>query len=124
MPDGEYSDRMAKALWATRKIHEAEGLAILPHPFWVQAFNNSAYNLALPFLEMLFKDGGFDAYEIIGEMRTNGYNLSVSSYVETEREVEGVDIIALNTEIKKTVAREQVLRGEIDKIIAELEVEQ
>lgn len=34
-----------------------------------------------------------------------------------------IDIVKLNEEIVQIVAREQVLRDEIDKIIAEIEVE-
>ena len=55
-------------------------------------------------------------------MKYNGYNLSVSSYVEAEDTREKIDIVKLNAEIKEIVAREQVLRDEIDKIIAEIEV--
>lgn len=51
-----------------------------------------------------------------------GYNLSVSTYVEKEDAKEEIDITALNAEIKRIVAREQALREEIDKIIAEIEV--
>ncbi|MDD2214561.1 MAG: N-6 DNA methylase, partial [Oscillospiraceae bacterium] len=50
------------------------------------------------------------------------YNLSVSTYVEQEDTREKVDIVALNKEIEEIVAREQVLREEIAKIIAEIEV--
>ena len=49
------------------------------------------------------------------------YNLSVSTYVEKEDIREKIDIKALNAELKKIVAREQILRDEIDKIIAEIE---
>lgn len=49
------------------------------------------------------------------------YNLSVSTYVEQEDTSEKINIIELNEEIKKIVAREQELREEIDKIIAEIE---
>ena len=58
------------------------------------------------------------AYE---EIREQEYNLSVSTYVEQEDTREVIDITALNAEIEKIVAREQVLREEIDKIIAEIE---
>jgi type I restriction enzyme M protein len=51
-----------------------------------------------------------------------GYNLSVSTYVEQEDTREKVDIVVLNAQIEKIVAREQVLRDEIAKIIAEIEV--
>ena len=56
--------------------------------------------------------------EIVG----NGYNLSVSTYVEAEDTREKIDIVKLNAEIEEIVAREQVLREEIAKIIAEIEV--
>ena len=46
---------------------------------------------------------------------------NVSTYVEQEDKREKIDIVKLNAEIKDIVAREQVLRDEIDKIIAEIE---
>jgi type I restriction enzyme M protein len=49
------------------------------------------------------------------------YNLSVSTYVEQEDKREIVDINILNAEIERIVAREDVLRQEIDAIIAEIE---
>ena len=49
------------------------------------------------------------------------YNLSVSTYVEQEDTREVIDIQKLNEEIKQIVAREQTLREEIDKIVAEIE---
>ena len=58
------------------------------------------------------------SYEEIAE---NDYNLSVSTYVEAEDTREKIDIVKLNAEIAEIVAREQILRDEIDKIIAELE---
>ena len=57
------------------------------------------------------------------EIAGNDYNLSVSTYVEAEDTREVIDIVKLNAEIREIVAREQVLRDEIDKIIAEIEVE-
>lgn len=55
------------------------------------------------------------------EVVENGYNLSVSTYVEAEDTREKIDIVKLNAEIKEIVAREQVLRDEIDKIIADID---
>ena len=57
------------------------------------------------------------------EIKDNDYNLSVSTYVEAEDTKEVIDIVALNKEIEEIVAREQVLRAEISKIIAEIEVQ-
>lgn len=56
------------------------------------------------------------------EVKEQNYNLSVSTYVEQEDTREKIDIVKLNSEIKDIVAREQLLRAEIDKIIAEIEV--
>ena len=51
----------------------------------------------------------------------NGYNLSVSSYVEKEDTKEKVDIVKLNAEIEEIVKKEDRLRKEIDAIIKDLE---
>ena len=51
----------------------------------------------------------------------NSYNLSVSSYVEAEDTTEAVDIVALNAEIARIVARQAELRTQIDAIVADLE---
>ena len=58
------------------------------------------------------------------EVAANEYNLSVSTYVEAEDTREKVNIVKLNAEIEAIVEREQVLRDEIAKIIAEIEVEE
>lgn len=50
------------------------------------------------------------------------YNLSVSNYVVPEDIREKIDIKKLNEDISEIVAREQELRDEIDRIIAEIEV--
>ena len=55
------------------------------------------------------------------EIKEQNYNLSISTYVEQIDTREKIDIVKLNAEIKEIVAREQVLRDEIDKIIAEIE---
>ena len=57
------------------------------------------------------------------EITENDYNLSVSTYVEQEDTREVIDISVLNAKISEIVAKEQVLREEIDKIIAEIEGE-
>ena len=55
------------------------------------------------------------------EIAQNEYNLSVSTYVQPEDTREVIDIVKLNAEIERIVAREQVLRDEIAKIIGEIE---
>jgi type I restriction enzyme M protein len=53
----------------------------------------------------------------------NDYNLSVSSYVESEDTREIVDINKLNAELKSTVLKIDALRSEIDKIVESIENE-
>ena len=51
----------------------------------------------------------------------NEYNLSVSTYVEAKDTREKIDIVKLNEKIREIVAREDRLRAEIDRMIAEIE---
>ncbi len=58
-----------------------------------------------------------------GRIVENDYNLSVSSYVEAKDTRPQTDIKELNGRIRRIVERENELRTEIDRIIAELEEE-
>ena len=55
------------------------------------------------------------------EIAENDYNLAVSSYVEEEDTSVAVDIVELNAEIARIVARQAELRSAIDEIVADLE---
>lgn len=55
------------------------------------------------------------------DIAVQDYNLSVSTYVQQEDTREVIDIKKLNAQIEEIVAHEDVLRKEIDKIIAEIE---
>ena len=55
------------------------------------------------------------------ELADNGYNLSVSSYVEPEDTREKIDIVKLNAELKTTVDKITQLRKDIDAIVQEIE---
>ena len=55
------------------------------------------------------------------EVEDQNYNLSVSTYVEMEDIREKIDIKVLNKEIEDIVAKQKVLRVEIDKIVKEIE---
>ncbi len=49
------------------------------------------------------------------------YNIAVSSYVEQKNTKEAINILELNKEISRIVERQNELRTDIDKIIAEIE---
>ena len=55
-------------------------------------------------------------------LKTNDYNLSVSSYVEAKDTRKMIDINKLNADLKATVARVNKLRNEVDAIVAEIGV--
>lgn len=55
------------------------------------------------------------------EVVENEYNLSVTTYIEPEDTREKIDIAELNKQISEIVAREQVLRDEISRIVLEIE---
>ena len=59
----------------------------------------------------------------IDDIRSNDWNLSVSSYVEPEDTREQVDIVELNTRLADIVERQRELRASIDAIVAELEAD-
>ncbi|MGO3195270.1 MAG: type I restriction-modification system subunit M [Sphingobacterium sp.] len=72
----------------------------------------------------------FDSKEEVAHVATtidnskiaeNDYNLSVSSYVEAKDNREQIDIVALNSEIAKTVEKITQLRTDIDEIVKEIE---
>lgn len=64
---------------------------------------------------------GFSAIVTNDDVLANDANLSVSSYVEKPDDRAEVDIVALNAEIERIVARENELRAAIDEIVADLE---
>ena len=68
------------------------------------------------------EEAHFSNLASLEEIAGQEYNLSVSTYVEAEDTREKIDITALNAEIAQIVAREQLLRQEIDKIIGEIEI--
>ena len=57
-------------------------------------------------------------YETIA---ANDYNLSVSTYVEAEDTREVIDITKLSAELKTTVNKIDLLRADIDAVVAEIE---
>ncbi|MBQ9802398.1 MAG: hypothetical protein IJW51_04950 [Clostridia bacterium] len=85
----QYHDRYAKCLWATDRIHEAGGIAIFPHPYWMPG-SSQTHNVCEEFATILLKSGMFDAYELIGGMKQKGVNRSVALW--NDLRAEGYDI--------------------------------
>lgn len=55
------------------------------------------------------------------EISENDYNLAVSSYVEGKDMTEFVNIAELNTNIKEIVAKQSILRTQIEEIVSSIE---
>ena len=72
-----FISRYARAWWACDKIHEAGGIAIFAHPYWIPSASLS-YNVCEDLAKLLLSSGLFDAYELVGGMGQVGVNLSVS----------------------------------------------
>lgn len=70
--------KIAMAKWACNKIHEAGGLAILAHPFW----QPRRFNVSRKFLELLFDEKLFDAFELMGGIKTKNNNLQLALWQE------------------------------------------
>lgn len=86
VPDGipeSYRDRYAKVIWATEKIHESGGIAIMPHPYWRA---KGIYNNTDDFAATLYKSGLYDAFEIVGAMGIDGISRAVCFWAEMGRE--------------------------------------
>lgn len=65
----------------------------------------------------------FSYLATLDEIVKNDYNLAITNYVEAESTREHVDIYAINEELQDIVERENILRKEINDIIAGLEVD-
>lgn len=74
----EYRRRTAMAKWSCDEIHNAGGLAIFPHPFWMP----NAYNVSKDFCDILFDEKIFDAFEVMGGIGQKNNNLQLSLWQE------------------------------------------
>ena len=54
------------------------------------------------------------------DIKSNDFNLSISTYVQQEDIKEEIDINKINDELEKIVAKENILRQEVGKIIKEI----
>lgn len=76
--DPRYRRRVAMAAWACRRIHDAGGIAIFPHPFWCP----NRYNLSGDLLNYIYDNRMFDAFELMGGIHDRENNLQLAYWQE------------------------------------------
>ena len=72
-----FREKYAMAMWATDQIHEAGGLAIFAHPYWIPG-GSRVYNVCDELATLLLQSGMFDAYELVGCMEPAGTSRSLA----------------------------------------------
>lgn len=81
--------RYACCMWVTDRIHEAGGLAIFAHPYWMPG-GSRMVNVTTDYAKLLLQSGMFDAYELVGGMGQEGINRSIALWADLR--VEGLKI--------------------------------
>ncbi|MBQ7322247.1 MAG: hypothetical protein IJW99_09130 [Clostridia bacterium] len=81
----EFRLRYACCMWVTDRIHEAGGLAIFAHPYWMPG-GSRMVNVTTEYATMLLQSGMFDAYELVGGMGQEGVNRSVALWSDLRAE--------------------------------------
>ncbi len=76
-----YRRRVAMAHWACDEIHKAGGLAIFAHPFW----KPYKYNLSKEFLNIVFDEKIFDAFELMGGINAAACNMQLALWQEQDK---------------------------------------
>lgn len=86
-----YDDKFiyASGLWQVRKIKEAGGLSIFPHPHWISNVYNVPDELSIQYL----KNGVFDAFEVIGGQTANENNMQTALYYQLRAEGYKIPIV-------------------------------
>lgn len=87
----EYAERYAETQWACDRIHEAGGLAIFPHPYWIP--KGRVYNLNDEFAKIILKSGMFDAFELMGGATVSGNNRNVALLSELQRDGFNISVV-------------------------------
>ena len=74
----QYRRRVAMAKWACDAIRRTDGLAILPHPFWIP----NRYHLSDELVQLLVDEKLFDAFELMGGINFKSGNLQLALWQE------------------------------------------
>ena len=85
-----YRRRYAMAIWASRQIHKAGGLAILAHPYWRPNGNN----VSVEFLELLYDPQIFDAFEVLGGINPVHNNMQLALWHKKSVEGKALSVVA------------------------------
>lgn len=80
-----FRERYACCMWATDRIHDAGGLAIFPHPYWMPGASRMV-NVTTDYAKLLLRSGMFDAYELVGGMGQEGVNRSIALWADLRAE--------------------------------------
>ena len=81
----------AACMWIFKKIQEAGGLAIFPHPHW----RSNVYHDPELMTDALFASGAFDAFELLGGVGVNDINTQAALY--NEARAKGLDIAVVGS---------------------------
>lgn len=76
LPDGVDPFIHASCLEVIDAIHEAGGMAIFCHPFWI----DNVYNVPVALLQLYLEQGFADAFELVGGLTNHENTLQVAFY--------------------------------------------
>lgn len=93
LPAGIDPYEYASVLWSLNKIREAKGLGIFCHPHWVW---DNRYNVPQPFLDYMFEQQPFDAFELVGGITPESNNLQVAYYDDQRARGRTVPIVGVS----------------------------
>lgn len=74
----QYRRRLAMAKWACEEIHKVGGIAIFAHPYW----RPRNYNIPKEFADLLFDEKIFDAFELMGGIKSIDNNKQLALWQE------------------------------------------
>lgn len=78
LPEGVDATELASYQILCEKVRESGGLAIYPHPHWIE----NAYNVSDAMTWKLFSDKPFDAFELLGGQTVHENNMQLMIYHE------------------------------------------
>ncbi len=88
----KYKRRYAMCMWACNKIHEADGIAIFPHPNWKPDLSLT-YNVVDEFASILLKSGMFDAFELCGGVTQSQDNMQIAKWTELTAQGHNIKVV-------------------------------